>query len=101
VTSWKNRLLRLKDSNIKSSALELAKRKIRVNGIAPGIVDTPLTQKLFSQIDETNKQRIIGMHPLGIGKVSDVVPLIMFLLSDDSKWITGQNIMIDGGYGIQ
>ena len=41
------------------------------------------------------------MHPLNIGEVEDVVPMIAFLLSDNSRWITGQNIKIDGGYSIQ
>lgn len=86
---------------VKASALELAKRKFRVNSVAPGVVNTPMTQKLFSQIEDDNIQRIKEMHPLGIGEVEDVVPTITFLLSDSSKWITGQNIKIDGGYSIQ
>jgi len=86
---------------VKASALELAKRKFRVNAISPGVVNTPMTQKLFTQIEVDNIQRIKEMHPLGIGEVQDVVPMIAFLLSDNSKWITGQNIKIDGGYSIQ
>ncbi|MEO8234880.1 MAG: SDR family oxidoreductase [Flavobacterium sp.] len=86
---------------VKSSALELAKRKFRVNAISPGVVNTPMTQKLFSQIDQDNIQRIKNMHPLDIGQVEDVIPLLVFLLSDNSRWITGQNIKIDGGYSIQ
>lgn len=86
---------------VRSSALELSKRMFRVNAISPGVVNTPMTQKLFSQIDEENIQKIKSMHPLDIGEVEDVVPTIAFLLSDNSKWITGQNIKIDGGYSIQ
>lgn len=86
---------------VKSSALELAKRKLRVNAVSPGVVYTPMTQKLFSQIEDENIERIKQMHPLGIGEVEDVVPMIVFLLSNNSKWITGQNIKIDGGYSIQ
>ncbi|TDP00896.1 SDR family NAD(P)-dependent oxidoreductase [Flavobacterium sp. 245] len=86
---------------VRSSALELAKRRFRVNAISPGVVNTPMTQKLFSQIEDDNIQRIKEMHPLGIGEVDDVVPVITFLLSDSSKWITGQNIKVDGGYSIQ
>lgn len=86
---------------VKSSALELAKRKFRVNAVSPGVVNTPMTQKLFSQIEDENILRIKQMHPLDIGEVGDVVPMIAFLLSDNSKWITGQNIKIDGGYSIQ
>lgn len=86
---------------VKSAALELAKRKIRVNAISPGVVNTPMTKKLFDLIEEDNIKRIADMHPLGIGEVEDVVPLLAFLLSDNSKWITGQNIKIDGGYSVQ
>lgn len=86
---------------VRSLSLELAKRNIRVNAISPGIVDTPLTQKLFQQLDEENVNRIKGMHPIGIGETKDVVSLLNFLLSKDSKWITGQNIKIDGGYSVQ
>jgi NAD(P)-dependent dehydrogenase (short-subunit alcohol dehydrogenase family) len=86
---------------VKSAALEFAKRKIRINAILPGIVNTPLTQKLFDQIGEEKKQLIVAKHPLGIGEVTDVVPAILFLLSENSKWITGQNFVIDGGYSIE
>ena len=85
----------------RSLALELTKRKIRVNSISPGIVNTPLTRKLFEQIEEDNRKRIVEMHPAGIGESEDVVYLIDYLLSDHSKWVTGQNIKIDGGYSIQ
>jgi NAD(P)-dependent dehydrogenase (short-subunit alcohol dehydrogenase family) len=85
---------------VKSSALELSKRRIRVNAILPGIVDTPLTKKLFENISETSKKQIVDMHPLGLGSVEDVVPSIAFLLSNHSSWITGQSIVVDGGYSI-
>ena len=86
---------------IKASALEFSKRKIRVNAVSPGIVKTPMTDKLFYSLSKENIESIINMHPLGIGEAEDVVPLIMFLISSKSKWITGQNFIIDGGYSIQ
>lgn len=86
---------------VKASALEFSKRKIRINAVLPGIVKTPMTQNLFSQISEENIDQIIDMHPLGIGEVEDVVPMILFLISENSKWITGQNFVIDGGYSIK
>jgi len=86
---------------VKSLALEVSKRKIRVNAISPGVVATPLTKKMLQQLDEENVNRILGMHPIGIGNTEDVVALLSFLLSDKSKWITGQNIKIDGGYSVQ
>jgi NAD(P)-dependent dehydrogenase (short-subunit alcohol dehydrogenase family) len=86
---------------VRAAALELSQRKIRVNAVSPGVVDTPMSQQLFSVIDDQNKRKIIDMHPLGLGEIEDVVPLILFLLSDESRWLTGQNIKIDGGYSVQ
>jgi len=86
---------------VKASALEFAKRKIRINAVLPGVVNTPMTQNLFEQISAENVEEIKSMHPLGIGEVSDVVPTIEFLISIHSRWITGQNFIIDGGYSIQ
>jgi NAD(P)-dependent dehydrogenase (short-subunit alcohol dehydrogenase family) len=86
---------------VKSLALELSKRSIRVNAVSPGIVNTPLTQGLFGQVDEASVSQIKSMHPLGVGEVVDVIGMLIFLLSDQSKWITGQNFKIDGGYSIQ
>ncbi len=86
---------------VRSLALELAKRKIRVNAVSPGIVNTPLTERLFEHVDAESVARIKGMHPIGIGNVDDVVGVLYFLLSEKSKWITGQNLKIDGGYSIQ
>jgi len=86
---------------VKSGALEFAKRKIRVNAVLPGIVNTPMTQKLFNQISAENVIQITNMHPLGIGDVKDVVPVILFLISKEARWITGQNIIVDGGYSAQ
>lgn len=86
---------------IRASSLELSKRKIRINAVSPGVVNTPMTKKLFDALSNENIEDIIRMHPLGIGEVSDVVPMLTFLLSDQSKWITGQNFKIDGGYSVQ
>lgn len=86
---------------VKAAALELAKKGLRVNAVSPGIVKTPLTEKLFSSLPESNIEKIEAMHPLGFGEVEDVIPMILFLLSTQSRWITGQNFIIDGGYSIQ
>tara|TARA_Y100001934_G_scaffold242857_1_gene298927 strand:- start:4222 stop:4974 length:753 start_codon:yes stop_codon:yes gene_type:complete len=85
---------------VKSAALELSPKNIRVNGISPGIVETPLTEDLFSKLSIEAKQEIESMHPLGFGSTEDVSSLVVFLLSKHSKWITGTNHYIDGGYHI-
>lgn len=86
---------------VKSSALELAKRKIRVNAVSPGVVKTPMSEHFFNVLEDDNIKRIESMHPLGIGEIEDITPLVLFLLSNQSKWITGQNIKVDGGYSVQ
>ena len=82
----------------KSLAIELADRKIRVNSISPGVVDTPLSQKSVYSQNEESLNKIKSYHPLGLGHTEDVANACVFLLSDASKWITGINLIVDGGY---
>ena len=86
-------------SGVKSMALELAPKNIRVNAISPGFIkDTEMTSQLFKVLGEESKITIINAHPLGTGTTSDVANACIYLLSDASKWITGTNLIIDGGY---
>lgn len=79
-------------------ALELAPFGINVNAIAPGPIITPGTQVLGNEMYEQIKKAI----PIGRwGKPEDVANLVIFLASDDSSFITGQCIVVDGGYTIQ
>lgn len=85
----------------KALALELASKRIRVNCISPGMVMTEMSTKIIESISEENANTIRAMHPLGIGEVEDVVNGIEFLLSTKSKWITGHDLLVDGGYSAQ
>ncbi|MDL1984279.1 MAG: SDR family oxidoreductase [Deltaproteobacteria bacterium] len=79
-------------------ALELAAKNIRVNCISPGLVKTPLIDLItFKKEIEEN----IKLHPLGLGDPEDVANACVYLLSDASRWITGTNLIIDGGYCAQ
>ena len=82
----------------RSMAIELAPKKIRVNCIAPGVVDTPMSQKAYYSQNPDLKERITQLHPLGLGQPEDVANACIFLLSDASRWITGTQMMVDGGY---
>lgn len=85
----------------KALALELANKKIRVNCISPGMVTTEMSSKILDSVSEDSANEIKRMHPLGIGDVKDIVNGIEFLLSEKSKWITGIDLLIDGGYSAQ
>lgn len=85
------------DSLVISSTSELAKSNIRINSIIPGHIETNMTKQLAEFQSEEYKQEIIDSYPLGEGEPKDIANLAVFLLSDTSKWITGQNIVVDGG----
>ncbi len=81
----------------RSLARELGSRNIRANAVAPGYLDTDMSQEL----DETQRAQICRRTPLGrLGKTNDVVPVIEFLLSPASGFITGQVIVVDGGASV-
>ena len=86
-------------AGIRSIALEFANKKIRVNAISPGqICNTKMTDNKFSLLPKEDIDKISDSHPLGLGSVKDVADGCIYLLSDASKWITGTNLIIDGGY---
>lgn len=79
-------------------SLELAPKKIRVNAICPGMVETPLVQGFSQNITEEEKQRDIDFYPLKrYGKPEDIAGGVVYLLSEAASWVTGQAICIDGG----
>ncbi len=78
-------------------ALELGKYNVCVNAVAPGLIDTPLTQKL----EENVLQKLIEAQPTRtMGKPGDVANAVAFLASDKTNFITGQTIYVDGGKSI-
>jgi NAD(P)-dependent dehydrogenase (short-subunit alcohol dehydrogenase family) len=84
----------------KAMALDHAHENVRVNCICPAIVETELVKGLFNQSEEGRMARDarIGTLPLGrFGKPDDVAELAAFLASDESSWITGTAIPVDGG----
>jgi 3-oxoacyl-(acyl-carrier-protein) reductase len=75
-------------------ALELARYQINVNAIAPGLIDTQMTQAIPAEV----KDKFIGKIPMRrIGKPEDIAAIVCFLASDESNYVTGQCIQVDGG----
>ena len=85
----------------KCMAIDHGGENIRVNAICPGFVETDLTQQVFAQaLDPAAIRRErIAVHPIGrLGQPHDIAGLAVFLASDESAWITGAVLPVDGGY---
>ena len=85
-------------SVVKTLALEMASKGMTINCISPGTILTPLMQSMMESLTEEQKAERKAGFPLGLGRPSDIANVAMFLLSDAARWITGQNIVVDGGY---
>ncbi len=84
----------------KALAIELAPRGIRVNTIHPGMIETPLTNK--TALSEELLKEDTKNYPLGrYGKPEEIAYSIVYLLSDATVWMTGSQLLIDGGYSVK
>jgi 3-oxoacyl-[acyl-carrier protein] reductase len=85
------------DAVTRSLAAELGPKKVRVNSVNPGMIETEGTHTAGITESDFRKQ-IEAQTPLGrIGRVDDVAPVVTFLASDDAKWVTGQVLYVSGG----
>ena len=81
---------------VKNLAIEMSRDNIRVNSVTPGFIDTKLTRRNLS---EEEIQKIKKTIPCGdLGTVDDIANVVIFLSSDNAKYINGQGIIVDGGF---
>ena len=84
------------DTLVKHFAAALGPRGIRVNAVAPGVVDTDLSN--FTKTD-AGRETAIGMQALKrLAQPDDIAPVVAFLASDEARWITGDTVRVDGGF---
>jgi NAD(P)-dependent dehydrogenase (short-subunit alcohol dehydrogenase family) len=88
-------------SACRSMAIEFSIKHIRVNCVSPGTILTPLMQKYLNSLDDLAREKRVDGFPLGLGDPEDISNACIFLLSDASRWITGQNLIVDGGYTVK
>lgn len=89
----------------KTDALTYAKDNIRVNSVHPGFIWTPLVENMGKNSEEgveSFRKRLDSLHPLGhVGEPDDIAYGVLYLASDESKFLTGSELVIDGGYTCQ
>ena len=88
----------------KAAALEWAPLGIRVNSVHPGFIDTPMVSNVLQQVENGNEVRdlLISRHALGrLGLAREIADAVLFLASDESSFMTGSELVVDGGYTAQ
>jgi NAD(P)-dependent dehydrogenase (short-subunit alcohol dehydrogenase family) len=82
----------------RSAAATYAAKQIRVNAVAPGLVQTPMTERVWNH--PRSAEISLAMHPMGrFGQPEDIARAVCWLLDPSQSWITGQTIGVDGGLG--
>jgi len=86
----------------RSAAVEYAGKGVRINCVSPGHIEgTQMADEMFEKLSEASKEQLISKHPMGLGRPDDVANACIYLLSDASRWVTGTNLIVDGGYCAQ
>ena len=86
------------NASVRALAIELAEKGFRLNTVLPSNIKTDMLDSLASFVDESSIQEMEKKQPLGFGKPEDVANAVLFLLNPESRFITGSNLVADGGY---
>jgi NAD(P)-dependent dehydrogenase (short-subunit alcohol dehydrogenase family) len=83
----------------KSAALEYAKRGVRVNAVAPAAIVTDMIDRFVGGEETEQGKQLAGMHPVGrMGRAEEVAAAVLYLASDEAKFVTGVSLPVDGGW---
>ena len=88
----------------RATAMDHVKEKIRINALCPGLIESPMTTPTFNHVGGKDAfLEMVGswMHPMGIGTPEQIAPAAVYLASDESSYVTGTSMMVDGGYSAQ
>jgi len=81
----------------KTAALENAKSGIRINAVCPGVIETPMGERLFGA--PAVHKSVVGLHPIGrFGRPAEIAEAVVWMCSDRASFMTGQSIVLDGGF---
>lgn len=86
---------------VRALAVELARRNVRANCISPGLVFTQMTKRSLDMLSAEHVERLKSSYPLGPGSPQDVARAAVFLLAPATRWITGADLAVDGGFTAQ
>lgn len=88
-------------AGVRSLAVELAPKNIRVNCISPGVIVTNINKNARHIVDPERRKELENKHLLGLGETTDISNACIYLLSNGARWVTGQNIIVDGVYSVR
>jgi NAD(P)-dependent dehydrogenase (short-subunit alcohol dehydrogenase family) len=86
---------------VRAMAIELARRQIRVNCLSPGLVHTQMAHDALGKLSADHVRKLEAAHPLGPGRPEDVARAAVFMLAPATRWITGADLAVDGGFTAQ
>lgn len=82
---------------VRSIAKEICRDQHRINSISPGWVESDMTKESVEELGRIRPSETFDHYRLGLGKPEDVTGMVLFLLSDTARWITGTDVVVDGG----